>query len=523
MDLRLYILALEAGIPKTGLTLADFQVNIWSVRKLDRIATQLTTNAAMGFEVGGGHYGYFLDDADYFSFNYFAKVEYIGAEALDTTQWVDTKFFDKGINQLFFAVFCPALGVGKTGLTLSDFKVNVWGVDSDETVTHTVIDQPISVEVGGGFYAYYDDDIYFWRYDYMIQIEYAGAVVLDMKLWSGSLTGFIDSVYSDMLTRLRIDLKDMNYHSYRWSELEIARHLEHALNEVARVRPYERKTEVLLTTGSRDVDITSMIPELYKIKKVEYPIDQYPKEFKNHSLFGETLSIEAGTAPVAGDTAKIWWEGSYTYIYPLPDYLIDLVIEGAAGYALEAYVIGGQQQISNVIEKFADVEIALGQITARMSQAIEDLASGRAKIGSKLTEAGAAIDNMANRIQEAIDKLTVGQDFINTISIGRDPTGDYARYATVELNNAASYLGQARGYLNEDIVTGEYSGSAGRELEVAMGYLREGQGNINLINSQISVARIMAAYVNLSQAKLAQFRTRLQSFRKGKAHHDYPA
>ncbi len=53
MDLRLYILALSSGLPKTGLALADFKVDIWSVKKSDKPVSHLVTNAEMQFEIGG--------------------------------------------------------------------------------------------------------------------------------------------------------------------------------------------------------------------------------------------------------------------------------------------------------------------------------------------------------------------------------------------------------------------------------------------------------------------------------------
>ena len=523
MDLRCYILALSANLPKTGLALADFEVNIWSINKLNKSISHLVVNEAMQFEVGGGCYGYFLPNADYFSFNYFVKVEYTGTAALDATRWVNAgEFFDKGINQLSFALFCLEEGVGKTGLTLSDFKVNIRQVDADKVATLIVEDKPLTIEVGGGFYAYYKDDINFWRYDYLLQVEYVGTALLDNTIWFGRVIGIMDTVLSNLRASVRLDLKD-NEVPYRWGNDELDRHIRHAIDEVSRVRPYEQKTTLSLTEGDEDIDISAITPELIRIDKLEYKANQFPKQFKNFTIFGNTLTMDLATRPSAGETAKLWWEGLYTNVYPLPDYLASLVVEGAGGYALEAYTIGGGRQIANAIDRFADVQASIAQISARMVQAITDLASGRAKIGAKLAEANTAIDNMSTQISQAISNLSEGKDLINTITIGRDPTGDLARYATVELNNAASYLAQARQYLAEDMLAGEYSGNAGRELEIATGYMREAQVNINLVNSQISVSRMMAQYINLAQMKLMNFRNRLQAFKKIKAYRDYPA
>ena len=407
---------------------------------------------------------------------------------------------------------------------------------------------------------------------------------------------------STLLAAVRNDLKDTAV-PYRWEDGELTRHIQHASDEISRVRPYEKKTVLSLVDASTEIDISSLTSRI-RIERIEYKLDQTPKQFRNWSdEFGDSISITlstlpsveeslltgtvtfasnsaavsgsgtafvseievgdyikkssdtewyrvksiasntsltlskvyagtteadgAGKTPVRGydEVVGIWWDSQHTIAADtctLPDDLQSLAIEGAGGYALDAYVIGGQKQVVDAIARFADIDVSLAQISARMIQAVNDLASGRAKIGAKLTEAEKALDDMSIQIQQSITNLSKGQDLINAITIGRDPTGDYARYATVELNNARSYLSQSRQYLDEDRLAGEYSGSARREIETAFGYMREAQSHINLINSGLSAARIMSQYMNLSQAKLLQFKLRLQAFKKVKAYKDYP-
>jgi len=88
MDLRVYILALEAGTPKTGLTLADFSVDIFRVKKSDKSVSQVVTGAAMQFEVtGSGRYGYFYSSPDYQTYDYMPQVTYTGVTELDSVFW----------------------------------------------------------------------------------------------------------------------------------------------------------------------------------------------------------------------------------------------------------------------------------------------------------------------------------------------------------------------------------------------------------------------------------------------------
>ncbi len=88
MDFRLYILALESGAPKTGLTLADFSVNIYRVKKSDKSVAQVVTDGDMEFEVGGSFYGYYLADISLVLYDYLANVSYGGTEILDTILWI---------------------------------------------------------------------------------------------------------------------------------------------------------------------------------------------------------------------------------------------------------------------------------------------------------------------------------------------------------------------------------------------------------------------------------------------------
>lgn len=74
-------------------------------------------------------------------------------------------------------------GLPVTGLTLSDFKVNVYRVKiSDNSLTHLVENAAMTVEVGGGFYRYtvtIDPTLY----DYLATVLYDGEESLASSLW----------------------------------------------------------------------------------------------------------------------------------------------------------------------------------------------------------------------------------------------------------------------------------------------------------------------------------------------------
>ena len=182
MDMRVYVLALNAGLPEDGLTLSDFAVDIYRITKADKSTTQVVTAEAMQFEIGGGLYGYFLPDIDFLTYDYFAKVGYDGPAALDIRQWLGSDFENAAREAtLDFGIY-----TGDTGLTLSDFEVDIYRVlKADKSVTQVASDGVLTAEIGGGFYAYYLAACNFSTYDYLVTAQYIGLRPLVQKLWFG--------------------------------------------------------------------------------------------------------------------------------------------------------------------------------------------------------------------------------------------------------------------------------------------------------------------------------------------------
>jgi len=120
-----------------------------------------------------------------------------------------------------------------------------------------------------------------------------------------------------------------------------------------------------------------------------------------------------------------------------------------------------------------------------------------------------AIDNMQARITQAENDLSSGRDKINTITIA-NAQDDYAKYATVELGNAARYLTQAQGYLSEQTTSDRYSNYAARDIQLAVGYLNQARGYLATDQAateySASAARELqsaATYLNQARGYLA--------------------
>ena len=153
--IRSYLIATSAEVPQIGLMLADFDVNVYSVRKSDANMTHLVTDANMEFEVGDGIYGYhYSTSVDYAFYDYLVIVEYGGATDLDANTWnnfdadddmrgTDIEDIIAGITDgsydlqemmriIFSAIALKTAGGGTTTLTSRDLA------DSKDRITLTV-------------------------------------------------------------------------------------------------------------------------------------------------------------------------------------------------------------------------------------------------------------------------------------------------------------------------------------------------------------------------------------------------
>ena len=139
----------------------------------------------------------------------------------------------------------------------------------------------------------------------------------------------------DMRIRVRRDLKDEDAASYRWSDNEIDRHIDHALRDLSQVAPLQAKATLTTTAGSRDISI-STLSNLVAIEAVEYPTGQYPPIYVPYSLWGSTLSLLIDKTPSGGENVNIYYGKLHTLdatTSTLPAPLEDLLAIGAEAYA----------------------------------------------------------------------------------------------------------------------------------------------------------------------------------------------
>lgn len=136
--------------------------------------------------------------------------------------------------------------------------------------------------------------------------------------------------------RIRQDLQDIDPSTPRWSDDELDRHIAHALDEVSLAIPLELVEIIATTAGSRDIDVSG-IEGLIDVEFAEYPVGQYPACRVPLTRWADVITLELAVAPTDGGDAAIGYTARHTLDgdgSTLPPFLEDLVVTGAAGYAV---------------------------------------------------------------------------------------------------------------------------------------------------------------------------------------------
>lgn len=242
---------------------------------------------------------------------------------------------------------------------------------------------------------------------------------------------------------------------------ELDLYISDCLAEISRLRPYEVKDTTLTTTAaSKELDISS-IEDLLKVEKAEFPVGNEPPDYRNVSVFGTTLRFEYDSSPAA--------QSIYLYCWKL--------------HQLTEATSTLSPQLEQVLVHGAVAHAALGWINQVRKQVKEAI--------TRITEVNASIDSMSARITQAMNDLTSGRALINKVNYGGQPQTDYAGYASRELGNANSYLSQSQGYIRE-------------------------------LQSRLSISGLINSYQVWANNKLAQYERELKLITKQRRTQLYP-
>ncbi len=139
---------------------------------------------------------------------------------------------------------------------------------------------------------------------------------------------------AEMRVIVRRDLHDEDDTNYRWTNDELDRHIAHAVKDFSEAIPYEQKAIKTTTSGSREIDISTLTDRIM-IEAVEYPVDKFPRKYQRYSLWEDTLTLLGDEVP-DGSNANIYYGKLHTIDAEssnIPTKHEDLVATCACGYA----------------------------------------------------------------------------------------------------------------------------------------------------------------------------------------------
>ena len=144
----------------------------------------------------------------------------------------------------------------------------------------------------------------------------------------------------DMRTVVRRELHDEDSNDYRWTNDELDRHIARAVKELSGAIPYEQKEIKATTSGSREIDISSITGRIM-VQAVEYPVERFPREFQRFALWADTVTLLGPDVP-DGSNAYIYYGKLHTLDVSTTTIQFqheDLFASGACGYAAVEWAV----------------------------------------------------------------------------------------------------------------------------------------------------------------------------------------
>ena len=298
---------------------------------------------------------------------------------------------------------------------------------------------------------------------------------------------------AQMVAAVKRDLKTTNYND---SQLEDIIE-QYVLPEVSDVSPYQAVEVLPVKAKLKTLDISG-ITNLLEIRKVEYPVTASPRSFRKFekidnetievdiaSPFAETgtqgtltgtVTFASGSATVTGSGTDFDGElaaGSFIKVSTGTRWYRVYSIESDTSLTLEEtvksadagadtlnstiYLDYGARVYCNKLHTLSTTStlnakeervVELGSVAKAASLWLNRTKELINSAEDRLTD-NSTIEQMADRITQAIDDLTSARTHVNTIAVGGRPQADYIAISMREIQNAVAYANETGAFLRE--------------------------------------------------------------------------
>lgn len=296
---------------------------------------------------------------------------------------------------------------------------------------------------------------------------------------------------TQMVAAVKRDLKKVTY-----TDTELEDIIEQVVVEVSDVSPYQALEVKPATANSKVVDISGLT--ILSIDKVEYPVGNSPRSFRNLSYIDNgtiemdisspcdttgaastltgTVTFTTGSATVTGSGTDFDGEleadyliqksgGSNWYrVYSIESDTSLTLAEPVKSADNGADTVNLTVYVSEPIILYCDKlhtlsttstlnakeerVVLLGSIARVGSQWLNRTKELIETAESRLTD-NSTIETMAARVTQAIADLTSARTYINKINYGGSPQQDYIATSAREIQNAAAIANETGAFLRE--------------------------------------------------------------------------
>jgi len=135
---------------------------------------------------------------------------------------------------------------------------------------------------------------------------------------------------------VRRDLKDEDAANYRWTDDEIDRAINKALDDYSLYCPLQVRTTLATTSDSNEVSLATL-SDMIDVLRVEHPITNRPYPSRRFSVFASVLTFLDGYLGDGGNCYVYWLQhhsiGTSSTVPTTHEYIVAI---GAAAYALNS-------------------------------------------------------------------------------------------------------------------------------------------------------------------------------------------
>jgi hypothetical protein len=203
----------------------------------------------------------------------------------------------------------------------------------------------------------------------------------------------------------------------------------------------------------------------------------------------------------------------------------DLLARWLAAQAAISKATVYYQQVNTCITTLASAATAIAAVAARITQAVDDIASGRDGYGLDsgglvaaqvaIPLANAEFDKMATEVGLGKTALASGASLINTIPVGGG-AAEYMGQASSDVGIAHGYLSTGQSYLQEASAHQNnargFANSAAAELRAASEKISEGITNLRLVGTRLQVSDGGRQYERWGREELARVMVDLRKY-----------